>query len=225
MKFFRITVFVFTLISLPAAATGTAVRDAFPPVQIIDHVEYYAITGNTSGQIDKQLVAHAGQGENSGHGTTRSRFKIRKTLQEHPARCEIAALSVRVSITTKLPNWQPRHSVSASLKSRWEQSSDLLKRHEEGHRDHAIEVSQRLRTTLLSIAPKRSCFALDASIGLELQASMQRLNERDTRYDNRTGNGLRDDPLLDRPAAPNTNTRSSQRRYQADRSPLDILTH
>lgn len=197
-------------------------RDAFPPVQIIDHVEYYTITGSTIDQIDSQLLAHAGQDEGSGHGTTRSRFEIHKTLQEQPGRCEITALVVRVGITIKLPRWQPRHSVSTSLRSRWEESSDLLKRHEAGHRDHAIEVAQRLRTTLLSITAKHSCFSLDASIGLELQTSVQRLNVRDTRYDDRTRNGLRDDPLLGRPPAAKTAIHSSQRRYQADQSPLDF---
>ena len=185
-------------------------RGAFPPVQIIEQFEYYTITGSTSSQIDKQLLAHADPGDASAHATTRSRFEIRKKLQQHSGRCEITELVVSVSITTKLPTWQPQHKVSASLKSRWEKSSDLLRRHEAGHREHAIDVAQHLLTTLLSIDPNHSCFALDASIGLELQASMQRLNMRDTRYDNRTRNGLRDDPLFSRSHAPKTAIHASQ---------------
>ena len=218
---FSIGVLVLTSL-LASAAVASEEPDAFPPVRIIDQAEYYAFAGSTIDQIDAQLIQHAERREGSGNGSTRSRFEITKTLLQRSDRCVMTTLEVSVTITTILPRWQPDSVVSDSLRLRWKQSSAILERHEDGHREHALEAARNLRRILARLKPKRDCLALAAAIALELQSSLQHLNQRQARYDDRTWNGLRDDPLSFHPAGVKTQLRSAQRPYRADRTLLDF---
>lgn len=215
-------VLVLTLLQACSAGASEAI-DAFPPTQIFNQLEHYTITGTSMDQIDAQLIEHAERFENPGNATTRSRFEINKTLLQRPDHCEITAIRIRVTITTLLPLWQPERRVAETLRARWIESSEILQRHEDGHRRHALAAAGELRARLLGLLHKRSSMALDAMIGLELQTIVQGLDLRDARYDARTGNGLRDDPLIERPPGTNPELRSRKPPRRADQTVLDFF--
>lgn len=209
-------------------ATTAAASDAMSPlasVAVLDRVERYVINASTIDKIEEQLVEHAERFENPGNASTRSRFEITKTLQQGRNHCEMVALDLRVTVTTILPLWQPAQDPSDLTRIRWKQSSAILQRHEAGHREHAIETARNLRRSLTGLKPKRDCMGLAAAIAVELQASLQHLNQRDARYDYRTWNGLRDDPLTDRTPVVKSRPRSPQRPFRTDRSFLDLYSH
>ncbi|HET9033396.1 MAG TPA: DUF922 domain-containing protein [Dokdonella sp.] len=184
------------LLMMPA--TGLAARgkpsDAFPPERIVDKVEHYAVVGTSIRAINAALVKQASELELAGNGFTRSLFEIDRSEHRLAARCELSSLQVQVTILTILPQLQSESTVSAAVLEQWRHATGVLKRHEAGHRKHAIAEAQRLRRNLLALGSKRSCISLDVAMDLELQTSVERLNRKDARYDIRTWNGLRDDP-------------------------------
>lgn len=168
---------------------------AFPPVRIDDRVEHYTITGSSISRIDAQLRKHAESTENADNGYTRSAFEVTSRLEPKQGLCRIAALEVKLNVTTLLPEWQPGHTAWREVRERWAKSLAILERHESGHRANALEAAQALRRTLLALVPKKNCQRVDAAIAIELQTAMRKLEVRDRRYDARTQGGLRDDPL------------------------------
>jgi predicted secreted Zn-dependent protease len=177
------------------AANAEPPDHQYPPVIVVDRLEHYAITGSTIAQIDRQLVEQMDRFENVGIGSTRSRFEIIKTLQPDDDGCRLTALQVQLSVTTILPDWRPQQSVSMRVRKRWNDAEALLRDHEAGHHAHALAAARHLRSTLRKMGSRRTCSLLDVAIALELNSSLDRLELAEARYDHRTWNGLREDPL------------------------------
>ncbi len=187
--------------------------EAFPPVRLVDRIERYPITGSSIDRIKSELKAHAESEQSPGNGSTRSEIELTTRLEPHDDVCRIATLVVALRVTTRLPEWTPANSGSRQVGEEWAKSAANLARHEAGHRTLAIEAAGALRQTLMDIAPKKDCSRLDMAIAIELQSAMQRLENRNLRYDSRTRGGLQDDPLERKGADPNgTDLASSSRR-------------
>ncbi len=213
---------IVSLLALMASLFGRLAiaepSDAFPPVRIIDQLRHYPVIGDNASQINAELSKQAGLFEATGSGNTHSRFEIDRNPLRRDGTCELASLEVRVTIITTLPQWQAEQSASDSLRRQWRGSAEILERHEAGHRENALAEAHRLRKNLLRIGSKRSCISLDAAIELELQSSMQRLDVKDVRFDDRTWNGLRDDPRSPSAATLSAQIRPRQRPHHPGRT-------
>jgi predicted secreted Zn-dependent protease len=183
-----------TALLLPVAHAATS-DNQFPALIVVDHVEHYPVTGSTIRQIDRQLAEQTDRFENAGNGSTRSRFEVIKTLQPDDDGCHLSALQLQLSVTTILPEWRPQKSVSKKVRKRWNDAATMLADHEAGHRAHALAAARHLRAILDKMEPRRNCSLLDVAIALELDSSLSRLELEEARYDHRTRNGLRTDPL------------------------------
>ena len=209
---------------LATTALASEATQAFPPIEVLDRVEHYAISARTKAQLDEQLAVHAERFDNPGNGSTRSRFEITRTLQQDRDQCELTTLKVQVTISTRLPIWEPL-DIPKATRARWKQSLAMLRAHEAGHREHAVEAASKLRTTLVGLKPKHDCLTTNAAVALELQDILQRLNARDARYDARTWNGLRNDPLGERATGSTAKPRSQQPPHRVNRAVLDFFGH
>ena len=169
--------------------------EAFPAVQLVDRIERYPITGASIYRINSELKAHAESERGPGNGSTRSEIELTTRLDLHDDACRISTLVVHLRVTTLLPEWIPAGRPSQHVREEWTKSAANLTRHEAGHQTHAIEAAEALRQALIDIAPKEDCLRLDMAIGIELQSAMQRLDNRELRYDKRTRGGLREEPV------------------------------
>jgi len=171
--------------------------DRFPPVQIEDRVVLYPITGRNAAELRAQLENHGPMAAEPGHGRTRSEFEVISTLEPIDRACHLGAATVSLRTITTLPQWVDRRGASADTVNRWVESLALLERHEAGHRGHAVDAARALREALRALAPQRDCRTLQWTVDRELQRVVWKLEMRGNRYDSRTGNGSRDDPLRD----------------------------
>lgn len=174
-----------------------AVADHFPPVQTSERVVRYPIAGESVSALRMQLENHGPLAAEPGHGRTRSELEILSELEPAADGCHLVALEIRLQITTTLPEWKPAHRAAAELHNHWSEAIAMLERHEMGHRDHVLTAADALRQTVLQLAPQTDCFRMQWAIDRHFQRTMWKLRMRGERYDRRTRNGLRDDPLQD----------------------------
>lgn len=169
--------------------------DRFPPVNVDDSVVLYPITGRNAAELRAQLENHGPMAAEPGHGRTRSEFEIASTLEPTDGACHLDAASITLRTVITLPQWVDRRDASAEEADRWVESHALLSRHEAGHRRHAVDAAHALRDALAKLAPQRDCRTLQWAVDRELQRVVWKLELRGNRYDSRTRNGARDDPL------------------------------
>lgn len=171
--------------------------ERFPPAHVEDRVVLYPINGRNAAELRAQLQNHGPMAAEPGHGRTRSEFVIAATLEPTDGACHLGAAIISLRTVITLPQWVDRRGASADTVDRWVESLALLERHEAGHRGHAVDAARTLRDALTVLAPQRDCRTLQWAVDRELQRVVWKLEMRGNRYDSRTGNGSRDDPLGD----------------------------
>jgi predicted secreted Zn-dependent protease len=169
--------------------------DRFPPVNVEDSVVLYPITGRNAAELRAQLENHGPMAAEPGHGRTRSVFEIASTLEPVDVACHLVAATISLRTVITLPQWVDRRGASTGEVERWLESLALLERHEAGHRGHAVDAADVLRDALAKLPPQRDCRTLQWAVDRELQRVVWKLEMLGNRYDSRTGNGSRDDPL------------------------------
>lgn len=183
--------------SAMANSAEAAESERVPPVHVDDRIVLYPITGGNTAELRAQLENHGPMAAEPGHGRIRSEFVIATTLEPAEGACHLRAATVSLHNVITLPEWADRRGASADTVARWVEALALLERHEAGHRGHAVDAARTLRDALAALAPQRDCRALQRMVDRELKHVARKLEMRGNRYDARTGNGLRDDPLLD----------------------------
>ncbi len=183
------------LVASSAAVFPALAAEAFPPLQVVDHIESYRVTARSIRLINAQLASHSESSANAAEGSTHSEIGLTSHLEPDGEVCRIARVEVRLDVTTRLPEWRPVGKPSGRTRARWAEAAAILARHEAGHREHAVDAAEALRQTLSALAPMKDCQRLDTAIGIELRSAIRRLDSRELRYDARTRGGLRDDPL------------------------------
>lgn len=170
----------------------------FPPVQVEDRVVHYPIAGRDFAELRLQLANHGPRAAAPGHGRTHAEFEIASALEPTGDSCHLDAAAVSLRVTITLPQWDER-GASAETIGRWAESISLLERHEAGHRRHAVAAASALREALVGLGPESDCRRLQWVIDRRLQRAVWKLEMLGNRYDSRTANGWRDDPLRDNP--------------------------
>lgn len=162
----------------------------FPPVRIVEDTVLYPIQGDSIREIRDQLRNHGPQAAGGGYGRTRSDFEMLTELEIDESGCRLATLELSLRITTTLPDWQPGPRASDELRNQWMIAFERLVRHEDGHRQHAIEAAHELRRSLLRVLPEESCLLTQREAEDRLRNAISRLRLRGMIYDERTSNGL-----------------------------------
>lgn len=124
--------------------------------------DYYAVSGATSGQLDKALRRN---GPMNGHALAMAaiRFVPVSVLQEQSAKgCRFRTASFKVEAAITLPKWKNRNeSKDAELRRAWDNLARYAKIHEETHVKIAKLYADRLGREVKALAPQANCEALD----------------------------------------------------------------
>lgn len=161
------------------------------PLEIHEEVLRYDVPGDDLEALREALRSQALSDRAGGsHGRTHSRLRIEYAPQPVDGGCRARAPSIRLDITTTLPEWNPAEPVDGDLRERWQGVAAALQRHEGRHREHALAAARDLQAALAGLGVQADCDTLRREVDRAFQRVTLRASFRDARYDERTRNGL-----------------------------------
>lgn len=170
----------------PAASGTTPV-----PLDIHEEVRRYTVPGDDLEGLRDALRSQSLSDRAGGsHGRTHSRIRIEYVPQPVEGGCRARTPSIRMDITTTLPEWEPAVPVDSGLRERWQAVAAALQRHEGRHREHALAAARDLQAALAGLGVQPDCETLRRTVDRAFQRVTLRASFRDARYDERTRNGL-----------------------------------
>ncbi len=130
-----------------AAILLAATRPALPSVvTVVDDTTWYRITGSTANEIGRQLKRAHSDTDYVGATAPEIRWQIR--LHHGTDRCDLVGVAVEVEVRTTLPVWQRPTSASEVLAAQWAEFIKATERHENGHRNIALNTAASIARTL-----------------------------------------------------------------------------
>jgi len=178
------------LVVATAGAGGAVAAPAGDGLQILERVEYYDLDATDADGLVAQLAAHRPKGPSRiADALAEIRLEARHEPGRVPAGCRPQRLRVEVEIVVSLPRWTRRPPVVNPLVERWTRMIAGLRRHEEGHRDHARHSAERLYEQLLALPPQPTCAAMKRLVDATVQRAAIRLQLQGDIYDQQTRHG------------------------------------
>lgn len=163
-----------------------------PGLAYVERREYYRVDGRNVDTLKRQLdaaLARKGLG-GKGVGRTVQHLSSRYEFEPTPRGCRLKDLAVSLDVTIHLPRWEPKGGKAKGLSERWERMLDALTRHEEGHRDIAVDTARRLLADLRALPQTLDCQALAREAQKAFFRARLRHSIRDGAYEKRTNHGI-----------------------------------
>lgn len=174
---------------LPAGIEYSERRDTYP-VQGRNRRELAAA-------LRKAQASHRGEEDRGGSvARTSQALAMRFELDPVPGGCRFKDLAVTLDVIIHLPEWLQRGSASRSLRESWDRMHDALRRHEEGHRDIALDSARFLYRGLESLGVQADCQALRREAQRVFFRAQLRHSVRDGAYEHRTRHGIAQGAVL-----------------------------
>lgn len=160
-----------------------------PAVNADVRVTPYTVRGHDAASLLESLRASGPRVDgNIFFGLTTTSLQYRYATHARPGRCETSDARVDLVVTITLPEWTRPAGAPFELTRDWSRFAAALRRHEEQHRDLAIEQAHALRRAVDGLSAP-TCDAV-----ADLAASRARLVQDAAEvahraYDARTGHG------------------------------------
>jgi predicted secreted Zn-dependent protease len=103
--------------------------------------------------------------------------------------CAIAAATVSVRTSIKLPEWRNESTAPAELRAHWRRYLQALTEHENGHRDNGLAAAREIDRGLVALPAQANCNAMGAAANAFGQGILRKYNQRDLDYDSATRHG------------------------------------
>jgi predicted secreted Zn-dependent protease len=196
------------ILATPAAQAAMLLASTKPPlprgVLVTDDTTRYEITGSTAAQIGRELeAAHAATGGVSFVGMTAPQIRwqlgIRHVVthgfgrpdslaSRASERCDVVGVQVSVEIRTVLPLWKRPTGASSTLAGQWAAFIEATARHENGHRNIALNTAAAIARTLEGDRGL-PCEGLESLADASARAQWDLGNQHQMIYDEATDNG------------------------------------
>jgi predicted secreted Zn-dependent protease len=173
------------------ATTGLCARAELEAPTIHDTIDYRDVGGRTRAQLvaslDRVAVGEPGNERfyANTHWELRWSFRIGSTGGD----CHVTSASTDLTVNMSLPRWNPPPNAARDLIERWNRFSTALRRHEDGHRDIAIDAAHELARRITGTPPAGDCEKLKQSVGRRADAVLDEYRAKERRYDETTGHG------------------------------------
>jgi len=177
----RILLACAVLVSMPAVAE--------PLVRL--HTSYYYIDGPSATVLAAQLDQN-GPPEGDGKryaGKTRWDVQWKFRHEQQGTVCAMKDVAVAVGVAQTLPRWRGEDKGAAALKARWTRFIEALRRHEDGHKEHALKAGRQIEAAVLAVGPASNCEDLGAAANAAAQAIVTKYQALDEEYDRKTDHG------------------------------------
>jgi predicted secreted Zn-dependent protease len=175
--------------ALLAVPAGAAELEA-PAIR--DTIEYRDIIGNSRNELAAALkkVGATSQSGDRFAASTRWQLRWNFRVEQHPGKsCELASAKTELDIHMTLPRWMPPQNASPVLVKRWNTFADALRKHEDGHRDIAIEAARVVADRVAAAPAASDCATLKKRLGRIADATLREYKDKESSYDVTTMHG------------------------------------
>lgn len=159
---------------------------------IHDTVQYHDIAGNTEGELVAALkrvsYAHP-SGDHFFAANTRWRLQWNLSVQPERGSCRLLSATTQLDVEMNLPRWKAPADAQPALVKRWNTFAAAVRKHEDGHRDIAIEAVRDVEARLRRAPQARDCASLKKNLGRTAEAAVREYREKEESYDVTTLHG------------------------------------
>jgi predicted secreted Zn-dependent protease len=177
------------LVALFATCASAAELEA-PAIQ--DSIEYRDIVGNSEDALAAGLKQVGATNKSGDRFAASTRWQLRWNfrVEQHPgASCALASAKTDLDVHMTLPRWTPPRNASPVLVKRWNTFADALRKHEDGHRDIAIEAARVVVDRVGKASPERDCATLKKNLGRVADDTLREYKDKESSYDVTTMHG------------------------------------
>ena len=178
--------------ALAAVSGASAGAGELEAPQIHDSIEYRDIVGGNEDALSAALKQIGATNASGDRFTASTRWQLRWNfrVEQHPgANCELASAKTELDIHMTLPRWIPPKNASPVLIKRWHTFADALRKHEDGHRDIAMEAARIVADRAAAVPPERDCAALEQRLQRVADDTLHEYRDKESSYDVTTLHG------------------------------------
>jgi predicted secreted Zn-dependent protease len=161
-----------------------------PDIQ--DSIEYRDITGSSADALAAALRQVGASNENGDRFAASTRWQLRWNfrVEQHPgANCVLASAKTELDIHMTLPRWMPPKNASPVLVKKWNTFADALRKHEDGHRDIAIEAARVVTDRAGAAQSEADCATLKKRLERIADDTLREYKDKESSYDVTTLHG------------------------------------
>lgn len=161
-----------------------------PDIQ--DSIEYRDITGSSADALATALRQVGTSNENGDRFAASTRWQLRWNfrVEQHPGKsCELASAKTELDIHMTLPRWMPPKGASPVLVKKWNTFADALRKHEDGHRDIAIEAARVVTDRAGAAQSESDCATLKKRLERIADDTLREYRDKESSYDVTTLHG------------------------------------
>jgi predicted secreted Zn-dependent protease len=173
-----------------STAPLAAIEKQGPAIQ--DTIQYHDVEGNTASALLAALkrVSYARpNGDTFAAANTRWRLSWNVTVQPTKNGCALESATTGLDVEMNLPRWTPPAGARPGLVRSWNTFADAVRKHEDGHREIAIDAVHEVDRRLQGARTARSCDALRKNLKRVAEAAVREYREKDNSYDVTTMHG------------------------------------
>ncbi len=176
------------VLSLMAIAWSVSCVCAAPSVT--EKNAFYDVRGSTAAEVRNKLNAlgHKSTDGKTFDGLTESQISWRFTRRSTGYGCAMDSVNTTVNVTFTMPQWVDRYSAPQDVRLQWDAYYEALRRHEEGHKEIAVQGAREIEQALLTMSA-RDCAQLDAQANAKGHQILELVRARQRQYDARTEHG------------------------------------
>jgi len=155
------------------------------------HASYFYVDGPSATVLAAQIEQNGPRGADGKRYAGKTKWDVQWKFkhEQDGVTCEMKEVAVAVGVAQTLPKWRREKKGVAALKTRWQQFTDALKRHEDGHKDHGVAAGKEIEAALLAAKPASNCGDLAARANSAADAIVKKYQKLDQEYDRKTGHG------------------------------------
>lgn len=170
---------------------GLPARAELEAPTIRDTIDYRDISGSTRSALIASLdrIAVGEPGEERYYANTHWELRWSFRIASTGGDCHVTSASTDLTVNMRLPRWNPPRNAPRDLIERWNRFSTALRKHEDGHRDIAIDAAHELASRITNTPPASDCEKLKLSVSRRADAVLDEYRGKERRYDDTTGHG------------------------------------
>jgi predicted secreted Zn-dependent protease len=178
------------VLTLACIASVHAVESQGPAIE--DTIQYHDVEGDTAAELLASLkrVSYAKpSGETFAAANTK--WRLRWNISVHPTKggCTLESATTALEVEMNLPRWTPPTGARPGLVKSWDTFTAAVRKHEDGHRDIAIDAVREVDRRLQGTRTARSCDALRKNLSRIAESVVRKYRAKDDSYDVTTMHG------------------------------------
>ena len=159
---------------------------------IHDAIRYHDVEGDTAAALLASLkrVAYAKpNGDTFAAANTKWRLRWNVSVQPTKNGCALDSATTELDVEMNLPRWTPPAGARPGLVKSWDRFAAAVRKHEDGHREIAIEAVREVDRRLQGVRTARDCNALRKNLSRVAESVVREYREKDNSYDVTTMHG------------------------------------